>query len=568
VSSLLRRAGEGPGSEAPASEVEPTAFESSVRSWLDHHAPYGLLTTDTAFRIRSWNMWLEMHTGRPAKEMIGQRLAVALPELVERRVYRYFEDAMNGQAHLLSQRLHGFLLQMPTEVGGNRYPCMQQSVQIAPLMQGQRIVGTIAMISDVTDRVTQEAALRSELAARAQLLADEHAARTAADLANRAKDEFLAVLSHELRTPLHAILGWTAVLREGSASAEVHGRGLHAIERNANVQRQLIEDLLDVSRIVSGNLRIETHRVDVRRPIEAAVEMLRPAAEAAGVTLTVSLDPELRPVAGDASRLQQVVWNLLGNAVKFTPSGGRVSVVATSHDTHLSLVVSDTGRGIAPEFLPHVFTRFAQADTTVSREHEGLGLGLAIVKTLAELHGGSMRASSEGVGHGATFELTLPYPENAPTESIPPSLVSGAHFALRATLPGVRVLMVDDNDDARDLMTVALSMQGATVVAVASAAEARTAIEHERPDVLIRDVGMPGEDGYSLMEWVRRSPELATTPAIALTGYAGLDAQARAEQAGFNAHLTKPVDLELLAQQVAKLATGSRSKAAKPDPTP
>ena len=404
--------------------------------------------------------------------------------------------------------------------------------------------------------------------ARARSLADEHAARTAADLANRAKDEFLAVLSHELRTPLHAILGWTAVLREGSASAEVHGRGLHAIERNANVQRQLIEDLLDVSRIVSGNLRIETHRVDVRRPIEAAVEMLRPAAQAAGVSLTVSLDPGLRPIAGDASRLQQVVWNLLGNAIKFTPSGGGVSIVATSHDTHLSLVVSDTGRGIAPEFLPHVFTRFAQADTTVSREHEGLGLGLAIVKTLAELHGGSMRASSEGVGHGATFELTLPYPENAPTESIPPSLVTGAHFALRATLPGVRVLVVDDNDDARDLMTVALSMQGATVVAVASAAEARSAIERERPDVLISDVGMPGEDGYSLMGWVRRAPELATTPAIALTGYAGLDAQARAEQAGFNAHLTKPVDLESLAQQVAKLAMASRSKAAKQDPTP
>jgi signal transduction histidine kinase/ActR/RegA family two-component response regulator len=546
-------------SEPPASDVEAGTYEAAVRAWLDEHAPYGLMTTDCAFRIRGWNAWMETHTGRRASEMFGRGLADALPELVERRLLRYFEDAAVGQAHLLSQRLHGFLIRMPAEGGSGRYQYMQQSTQIAPLMHGQRIVGTVAMISDVTDRTAQEAALRSELATRGQSLADEHAARTAADLANRAKDEFLAVLSHELRTPLHAILGWTTVLREGPASPDVAARGLHAIERNAHMQKQLIEDLLDVSRIVSGNLRIETHRVNLRRPIEAAVEMLRPVAHAAGVVLTVSLDPSLRPIAGDASRLQQIVWNLLGNAVKFTPPGGQVSIVAQSHETHVSLVVRDTGRGIASEFLPHVFKRFAQADTTVSRQHEGLGLGLAIVKTLVELHGGTVNATSEGVGRGAVFELTLPYPDTIPGDSMSTPTKTGAHGAVASALGGLRVLVVDDNEDARDLMTIALSLQGGTVASAASAAEAREAIQREPPDVLISDVGMPGEDGYSLIAWIRATAPLSRIPAIALTGYAGLDAQGRAEQAGFNAHLTKPVDLDALAALVVTLATGAGS---------
>jgi signal transduction histidine kinase/ActR/RegA family two-component response regulator len=560
MSAPLDRSGEFP-SEPPASDVEGGAYEGAVRAWLDDHAPYGLLTTDDTFRIRGWNAWMEIHTGRQASEMIGRQLAEALPELVERKLLRYFEDAAIGQAHLLSQRLHGFLIRMPTEAGGGRYPCMQQAAQIAPLMHGQRIVGTVAMISDVTDRTAQEATLRSELAARAKSLADEHAARTAADLANRAKDEFLAVLSHELRTPLHAILGWTAVLREGSAPPDVAVRGLQAIERNAHVQKQLIEDLLDVSRIVSGNLRIETHRVDLQRPIEAAVEMLRPVAHAAGVALTVSLDPSLRPIAGDASRLQQIVWNLLGNAVKFTPAGGQISIVARSHETHVSLVVRDTGRGIAAAFLPHVFKRFAQADATAARPHEGLGLGLAIVKTLVELHGGTVNATSEGVGCGAVFELTFPYPQEVPGDPVSTATRTGAHRAIACALRGLRVLVVDDNDDARDLMTVALSMQGATVTAATSAADAREAVRRERPDVLISDVGMPGEDGYSLMEWIRATPPLSRIPAIALTGYAGLDAQGRANHAGFNAHLTKPVDLDALAAEVAKLAAGGRADA-------
>jgi signal transduction histidine kinase/CheY-like chemotaxis protein len=559
VSAPLDRTGEFPA-ESLASSVEASAFEGTVRAWLDDHAPYGLLTTDDAFRIRGWNAWMEMHTGRAAAEMIGRPLAEALPELVERRLIRYFEDAVAGQAHLLSQRLHGCLIRMPTEAGGGRYPFMQQSAQIAPLMHGQHIVGTIAMILDVTDRTAQETALRSELAARAKSLADEHAARTAADLANRAKDEFLAVLSHELRTPLHAILGWTVVLREGSASAEVTARGLQAIERNANIQKQLIEDLLDVSRIVSGNLRIETHRVDLQRPIEAAVEMLRPVAQTAGVGLTVTLDPALRPIVGDASRLQQIVWNLLGNAVKFTPAGGHVSIVARSHEAYVSLEVRDTGRGIAPEFLPHVFKRFAQSDTTASRQHEGLGLGLAIVKTLVELHGGTANATSEGVGRGAVFELTFPYPQSIPVERAPATR-TGSHRAIADALKGVRVLVVDDNDDARELMTIALSMHGAVVLSAESAADARGAITREPPDVLVSDVGMPGEDGYSLMEWVRATAGASSIPAIALTGYAGLDAQGRAEQAGFDAHLTKPVDLDALATEVARLAAREGSSA-------
>ncbi len=545
----------GTSPERESSDDGTNTFDMVVRAWLDDQAPYGVLTTDETYRIQSWNRWLESHTGRRASDVVGQKLVDALPELVERRLARYFEEAMAGRAHVLSHRLHGFLILMTTDAGGSRYESMQQSAQIAPLMKGQRVIGTIAMITDVTERAAREADLHVELAARARLLADEHAARTAADVANRAKDDFLAVLSHELRTPLHAILGWTRVLKDVSLGPEKIARGVASIERNAQAQTQLIEDLLDVSRIISDNLRIEKHRVDLKRPIEAAVEIVRPFAEAKGVRLTVTFDPSLCPIAGDAVRLQQIAWNLVGNAVKFTPSGGHVFVEARADEKHIVVSVRDTGRGIAPEFLPHVFERFAQADSSAARQQEGLGLGLAIVKRLVDLHGGAATATSDGVGHGAVFTLTFPHPDVLSDPA--PSLVMPAPEIRRSSsatpLAGARILVVDDNEDARELMAMALSHQGAVVSVAGSAAEAKNAIILAAPDVLVSDVGMPGEDGYALIEWLRSAPERAPIPAIAMTGYAGPEAQRRALGSGFNGHLSKPADLDALVSLVAKL---------------
>ena len=308
-----------------------------------------------------------------------------------------------------------------------------------------------------------------------------------------------------------------------------------------------------MSRIVSGNLRIETKRVDLRRAIEAAVEILRPAAEAKKVRLSISIDPDLGPLVGDAGRLQQVVWNLLGNAVKFTSSGGEVTLIATSQERNVSLTVRDTGKGIEPEFIPHVFERFRQADSSATRPQGGLGLGLSIVKRLVELHGGSVTATSEGVGRGATFALTLPSADSDSCERGPSD--PGASPRSAVSLAGVRVLVVDDDDDAREVMALALSQSGATVFVARSAAEARASLAGARPDVLISDVGMPGEDGYALIRSVRSSsPATADIAAIALTGYAGVDDRARAREAGFNAHLPKPVDIDVLVAQVAKLA--------------
>jgi PAS domain S-box-containing protein len=376
--------------------------------------------------------------------------------------------------------------------------------------------------------------------------------------ANRLKDEFLATVSHELRTPLTAILGWAHMLRTGQFTGESAAKAFETIERNARAQAQLIEDLLDVSRIITGKLRIDVRPVDPNSFIEAAVEAVRPAAEAKGVRLQRVMDTGAVSVSGDPVRLQQVIWNLLSNAIKFTPRGGRVQVRLERINSHIEIAVSDTGAGIAPEFLPHVFDRFRQADQKTTRQHGGMGLGLAIVRHLVELHGGTVRAESGGEGKGSTFTVLLPVTAVYPAETarVQPAARDTPHsYECPEKLDGLRVLVVDDEPDTRELLRAVLGQCGAEVTAVGSASEALSAIEASPPDLLISDIGMPEQDGYDLIRQVRGLPKErgGRVPAIALTAYARADDRLQALRAGYQMHVPKPVEMAELVAVAASL---------------
>ncbi len=399
-------------------------------------------------------------------------------------------------------------------------------------------------------RVSEGALRESERALR-RLVDAEGAARVEAEAASRAKDEFLATVSHELRTPLQAILGWAALLREPDADAAIVARAVETIERNARAQERLIADILDVARIVSGKLHLSVEAVDLRRTVQSAVEALRPTADARGVALVMRLD-EVGRIAGDPARLQQVVSNLLTNAVKFTPQGGRVDVDLRREAGRLILEVRDTGQGIAPRFLPLVFDRFRQADASATRRHGGLGLGLAIVRHLVELHGGTVSAASEGQDRGATFTVALPFVEAGPEAQRPPT---GEPPGAIPSLVGVSVLVVEDERDTRDVLARILGDCGAEVTTAASAAEAFALVEARRFDVLVGDIGMPGEDGLTLMRRVRAlPPDRGAVPAVALTAFARPEDRHDALAAGFQVHLAKPVDAIRLTRTVAGLA--------------
>jgi PAS domain S-box-containing protein len=383
--------------------------------------------------------------------------------------------------------------------------------------------------------------------------------RARATEANRLKDEFLGIVSHELRTPLTAILGWTRILRSKERDTPTFLRGLDILERNAKAQAQLVDDILDVSRIISGKLRLELRAVAAESVARSAIDVVRPTAEAKGVSLAVDIDPKVAAISGDADRLQQVVWNLVANGVKFTPRGGSVEVRVQNGEGQVEILVRDTGRGIDPKFLPHVFERFRQADSSSSRTHGGLGLGLSIVRHLVELHGGTVHAESDGVGFGSTFVVRLPArPDGHASIPPPPDARVSSPPSERPSvceLAGIEVLVCDDEEDMRELLRTALEDHGARVVVTSSAQEALTALRLHPPDVLLSDIGMPGEDGYALIQQVRAlGSEGGGTPAIALTAYARpADAQ-RAFQAGFQLHLAKPVDTNTLARVVRDLA--------------
>ena len=439
----------------------------------------------------------------------------------------------------------------------------------------------IAEVTDVTrafDEAAQrlrarEAALRASeaesarlAAERARLLAAERAARQEAEMANRLKDEFLATLSHELRTPLTAVLGWARMLRSGQADEGSLGRGLASIERNAAAQARLVEDLLDVSRIVSGKMRLDVRPVDLAAVVESAVEAVRPAASAKQIRLQTSLDPHPGTVLGDPDRLQQVVWNLLSNSVKFTPREGQVHLRLARRDGHAEIVVSDTGQGMAPDVVPHMFERFRQADSSTTRAHGGLGLGLALVKHLVELHGGSVLAHSAGPGEGATFTVRLPTNVHV-VETPPPSdghrAASAAavdSIAPNRSLKAVRVLLVDDDVDTLELFTQILADVGAEILSATSAADAMVQFEQRPPDVLVCDIEMPGEDGYALVRRVRGLPaeDGGTVPAVAVTAYGRTEDRLRLLGAGYDRYVAKPVEPHELIAVIA--AVNKRSQ--------
>ena len=393
---------------------------------------------------------------------------------------------------------------------------------------------------------------------RAQMLEAERAARTELERVNVMKDEFLATLSHELRTPLNAVLGWSEVLLSRATDARTR-KGLETIVRNARAQAQLIEDLLDMNRIMSGKLRLDVQLMDLKAVVEAALEAVQPSVDAKGITLQRTIDPTVTPIFGDPNRLQQVIWNLLTNAVKFTPINGKIEVTVQRVGASVEVLVRDTGVGISAEFLPQVFERFRQADSSTTRRFGGLGLGLSIVKQLVELHGGTISAQSPGDGAGASFIVSLPLrasSDEAATRKDP----LGSSAPHGDSLAGVKVLVIDDEPDARELATFVLSAAGAEVISAGSATEGLAMLKAQLPDVVVSDLGMPERDGYQFIRDVRAlaDSEGGTTPAVALTAYARSEDRARSMLAGYQVHAAKPIRPAELVATIKSLAGNNR----------
>jgi PAS domain S-box-containing protein len=534
--------------------TERMKTEQALRDSEEHYrivaetASDAIITIDETSEIKFVNHAAERIFGYTVAEMQGQKLTLLMPDYL-RHVHsaglnRYLET---GRKHISWQGvelpgLHKNGHEIPLELSFSEFT-----------RDGQRFFTGIAR--DVTERKLVEEK-------QAEVLAREQSARTQAELANRTKDEFLATLSHELRTPLTAMLGWTWMLRSSELDQQTRAQALETIERNVRAQAQLIEDLLDVSRIITGKLRLDVRPSELIPVIESALDTVRPAAEAKEIQLQVELDPAASHVLCDPARIQQVAWNLLSNAIKFTPKNGRVRVRLERVDSHVEISVKDTGPGINPEFLPYVFDRFRQADSSTTRTHGGLGIGLAIVRHLVELHGGTARVESYGDGQGATFTVSLPLlaltantAEEAKALHALPD-VNQATFENSLSLEGLRVLVVDDEPDARDLLIVALGQSGASVKAVASVGDALELLAAGETDVLVSDIGMPFEDGYMLIRNIRElerergAPEL---PAIALTAYASETARSQALEAGFQAHLAKPIEPSVLIETISGL---------------
>jgi signal transduction histidine kinase/CheY-like chemotaxis protein len=436
-----------------------------------------------------------------------------------------------------------------------------RSALLLPLRGREASLGLVCLVMTEPDRRfgPVEVQLAQGLVDRAGLALDNARLYREAQLANRLKDEFLATLSHELRTPLNAIVGWTTLLRSGQLDADAAARALETIDRNVRAQTRLIEDILDVSRIVTGKLKLHVQELALAPVVDAAIESIRPAAEAKGIRVQRVLDGT-GVVMGDPARLQQVVWNLLANSVKFTPRGGRVHVRVWNVRSQVEVVVEDTGVGIAPAFLPHVFERFRQGDSSSTRPHGGLGLGLAIVRHLVELHGGTVEASSEGEGRGARFTVRLPtvaVAARSEPASTPVAREEGlSPLPSELRLDGLRVLVVDDESDTRELLATVLTQLGAVVVTASSGEEALALLARERPDVLLSDIEMPGSDGYTLIRRVRSLPaeQGGRVPAAALTAYARAEDRLSALLAGFQVHMAKPVQPAELAAVLVRLS--------------
>ena len=489
-----------------------------------------ILSKDLAGTIRSFNKAAERMLGFTAAEIVGQSVLRIVPPELRHEEQEILEKIRVG-------RLIRHYETVRVAKDGRR---LDVSLTISPIRGPLgEVIGVSSIARDITDQ-------KREALERERLLHNERAARTEAERANRVKDDFVAMVSHELRTPLNAILGWTDLLKSAGGDTDLLARGVDVIARNTRLQAQVIGDLLDVSRIVSGKIALDLSRLDLTSIVTNSVEALQSPALEKGVALTTRI--ALGPIAtvGDPARLQQIVWNLLSNAIKFTPKGGSVTVELRRLDGHAEIVVTDTGAGIPSDFLPDLFERFRQASAMTTRRHGGLGLGLSIAKHLTELHGGSIRASSRGEGKGATFVVTLPLKSEEPTSLLTDRRRDSDEAAAEAgkvSLAGLSVLVIEDDQDTRDLIRRLLESHRAHVVVAATAPEALEVLQRDRPDMIVSDIGLPDVDGYELIRRIRGLDDaLAQTPAVALTAFARFEDRTRALAAGFNAHVAKPVE--------------------------
>jgi hypothetical protein len=522
--------------------------EERFRLLVEGVSEYAIFMLDANGVVATWNVGAQRIKGYAASEIVGQHFSIFYPP--EARESGWPEHELQQAAQFGSFVDTGWRVRKD----GSR---LWANVTITALRdESGRLMGYAKLTRDLTETKRVEAI---ELAGeeREQLLDAERSARMAAQRATRVKDEFLATLSHELRTPLSAILGWTQILLKGQATSPAdHRRAVEVIDRNARSQVQLIDDLLDLSRIMSGKLRLDLRQLSMPDVVQAAIDSALPVAQAKEIRVRSLLDQSPTTVSGDSNRLQQVVWNLLTNAIKFTPKGGQVQVLVQRVDSHIELSVSDNGIGIPASFMPFVFDRFSQRDSSTTRAHGGLGLGLAICKQLVELHGGTIRATSPGEGQGTTIFVELPVSlMKVEQERTHPSIELDAAEAIALPkLDGVHAFAIDDEPDARELLKRVLEDQGAIVTSFASAADALAALQASRPSVIVSDVGMPGMDGYQMIRaWRATEPRGARIPALALTAFARAEDRKRSLMAGFQAHLAKPFDVAELVLVVADL---------------
>ena len=524
--------------------------EERFRLLVEGVADYAIFMLDVNGKVASWNVGAQRIKGYAADEIIGQHFSIFYPQDVV--------DSGWPAHELREATATGRFVDAGWRVRKDGSTFWANVTITAMRDESGKLLGYAKLTRDLTERRRAEA-MQLASQERDEILDAERNARMTAQRATRVKDEFVATLSHELRTPLSAILGWTQVLLRGqAASATDQRRAIEVIDRNARAQVQLIDDLLDLSRIMTGKLRLDLRQVAIIDIVQAAIDSAAPSAATKEIRLISLLDPGRAVVNGDAGRLQQVVWNLLTNAIKFTPRGGQVQVVLQRVNSHVELSVSDTGVGIPASFLPQVFERFSQRDGSSTRAHGGLGLGLAICRQLVELHGGSIRAASPGEGLGATFSVNLPVSimqvESEREREHPTAELSDADALAMPRLDGAHVFIVDDEPDARELLLRVLVDQGATVTAFESADAALTALAASRPSVIVSDVGMPGTDGYQMIRTLRASePRDSRIPALALTAFARAEDRKRALVAGFQAHLAKPFDVAELVLLVAGL---------------
>ncbi len=509
-------------------------FTAGLVGELDSVGDWGVLTTDAGLAIVGWNRWLERHIGRPAGAFLGRPLFDVFPNLVARKLDRYYRQALGGQTVLLSQRLHKYLLPLPPPVAEGRFEFMQQAARIVPLVDGAVVCGTVTVVEDVTERVAYETELRERVEALRE--------------ADRRKDEFLAMLAHELRNPLAPISNALHLLRLAGPKEWMRANAHNMIERQVEHLVRLVDDLLDVSRVSRGKITLQKMGLDLSAVVHQAVETSRPLIDSRRHHLAVTLPPDPVRVEGDFIRLAQVVSNLLNNAAKYTDEGGEIELTVEKAGPGEAVIrVRDNGRGIDPSALKVLFDLFYQVGHNLDRSEGGLGIGLSLVKSLVEMHGGSVEARSEGRGHGSEFTVRLPL-----VRENPPATPAAAAVASPSVRP-TRILVVDDNRDSAESMALLLKMEGHEVWTAYDGEKAVDVAERERPAVILMDIGLPGLNGYQACRALRGAG-LKDTLLIAMSGYGQEEDRRLSQEACFDAHLVKPVDLAALRQLLTERA--------------